>query len=120
MEIDPALLPPLYESCQVAGRITAQAAAATGLIPGTPVVAGAGDNAAAAVGTGVVEAGKAFTTLGTSGVVFAHADQVTIDPQGRVHTFCSAVPGAWAVMSCTLSAGGSLKWLRDNFCPQER
>ena len=120
LEIDPALLPPLYESCQVAGRITAQAAAATGLIPGTPVVAGAGDNAAAAVGTGVVEAGKAFTTLGTSGVVFAHADQVTIDPQGRVHTFCSAVPGAWAVMSCTLSAGGSLKWLRDNFFPQEQ
>ena len=118
--IDPDLLGRMYESCEVTGRVTAQAAEATGLAPGTPVVGGAGDNAAAAIGTGVVETGKAFTTLGTSGVIFAHADQVTIDPQGRVHTFCSAVPGAWTVMSCTLAAGLSLQWFRNQFCAAER
>ena len=89
------------------------------LAEGTPVVGGAGDNAAAAVGTGTVRYGKAFTTLGTSGVVFAHADSVSIDPAGRVHTFCSAVPGKWAVMSCTLAAGQSLRWLRDTCCAGE-
>ena len=101
------------------GTVTKEAAALTGLVEGTPVAGGAGDNAAAAVGTGVVEEGKAFTTLGTSGVVFAHSDRVTIDPQGRVHTFCSAVPGCWTVMSCTLAAGLSLHWFRDNFCKEE-
>lgn len=94
LEIDGALLAKMYESCEVTGQITPRAAALTGLAAGTPVVGGAGDNAAAAVGTGVVERGRAFTTIGTSGVVFAHSDRVTIDPQGRVHTFCSAVPGA--------------------------
>ena len=118
--IDSGLLGRMYESCQVTGAVTAAAAEATGLAPGTPVVGGAGDNAAAAIGTGVVETGKAFTTLGTSGVIFAHTDQVTIDPQGRVHTFCSAVPGAWTVMSCTLAAGLSLQWLRNQFCGPER
>ena len=120
LEIDPALLPELHESCEVAGTVTADAAAQTGLAAGTPVVCGAGDNAAAAVGTGVVEGGKAFTTIGTSGVVYAHADRLAIDPQGRVHTFCSAVPGKWTVMGCTLAAGLSLKWLRDNFFPAEK
>jgi xylulokinase len=119
LEIDDALLARMYESCEVTGQITPRAAALTGLAAGTPVVGGAGDNAAAAVGTGVVEVGKAFTTIGTSGVVFAHSDRVTIDLQGRVHTFCSAVPGAWTVMSCTLAAGLSLKWLRDHFFTEE-
>lgn len=120
LEIDPSLLAELHESCEVTGAVTPAAAERTGLAPGTPVVGGAGDNAAAAVGTGVVEAGKAFTTIGTSGVVFAHADRVAIDPEGRVHTFCSAVPGKWTVMGCTLAAGLSLKWLRDNFFPAEK
>lgn len=119
LEIDPPLLPPLVESNETAGTITAEAAAETGLQMGMPVAAGAGDNAAAAVGMGVVENGKAFTTIGTSGVVFAHADQVQIDPAGRVHTFCAAVPGAYTVMSCTLAAGLSLKWFRDQFCQAE-
>lgn len=119
LDIDPALLGRLYESCEVTGAVTHAAAEATGLSPGTVVVGGAGDNAAAAVGTGVVDTGKAFTTLGTSGVIFAHADQVAIDPRGRVHTFCSAVPGAWTVMSCTLAAGLSLQWFRNNFCAAE-
>lgn len=118
--IDRSLLGEMYESCQVTGKVTKAAAEATGLTEGTVVVGGAGDNAAAAIGTGVVEEGKAFTTLGTSGVIFAHAGQVTIDPQGRVHTFCSAVPSAWTVMSCTLSAGLSLQWFRNQFCPAER
>ena len=117
--IDKALLAKVYESPDITGNVTKEAAALTGLAEGTPVVGGAGDNAAAAVGTGVVEEGKAFTTLGTSGVVFAHSDSVTIDPEGRVHTFCAAVPGAWTVMSCALASGLSLKWFRDNFCASE-
>ena len=119
LEISQDLMPAVYESCQVTGHISAEASSCTGLSAGTPVVGGAGDNAAAAVGTGVVEKGRAFTTIGTSGVIFAHADEVMIDPLGRVHTFCSAVPGAWTVMSCTLAAGLSLKWLRDNFFTAE-
>ena len=119
LEIDRELLPSMHESYEVTGHITAHVAEITGLAKGTPVVGGAGDNAAAAVGTGVVVAGKAFTTIGTSGVIFAHADTVSIDPEGRVHTFCSAVPGAYTVMSCTLSAGGSLQWFRNNLCEPE-
>lgn len=116
LEIDKALLAKVYESPEITGTITAEAAALTGLAAGTPVVGGAGDNAAAAVGTGVVEDGKAFATIGTSGVVFAHTSKLSIDPGGRVHTFCCAVPGAWHVMGVTLAAGQSLKWYRDNFC----
>ncbi|MEG1926076.1 MAG: xylulokinase [Ruthenibacterium sp.] len=119
LQLNRKLFAKMYESCDVTGVVTATAAAATGLAVGTIVVGGAGDNAAAAVGTGVVSAGKAFTTLGTSGVVFAHADSVTIDPKGRVHTFCAAVPGAYTVMSCTLAAGLSLKWFRDTLCESE-
>ncbi|MCL2699804.1 MAG: xylulokinase, partial [Defluviitaleaceae bacterium] len=119
LNIEPEFLPPVFESYEITGHISAEAAALTGLRAGTPVAGGAGDNAAAAVGTGTVESGKAFVTIGTSGVIFAHSDEVTIDPQGRVHTFCAAVPGAWTVMSCTLSAGGSLQWFRNNFCAAE-
>lgn len=119
LEIDRALLPKMYESYEISGRISKQVAEQTGLLEGTPVAGGAGDNAAAAVGTGVVQTGKAFTTIGTSGVIFAHADEVAIDPEGRVHTFCHAVPGKWTVMSCTLAAGLSLKWFRDQFCSAE-
>ncbi len=119
LDIDRATLGKMYESCEVTGTVTEAAAKLTGLAAGTPVVGGAGDNMAAAVGTGVVSAGKAFTTIGTSGVIFAHSDNVTIDPGGRVHTFCAAVPGAWTVMSCSLAAGLSLKWYRDNFCKAE-
>lgn len=120
LEIDPALLGRVYESPEITGVVSARAAAETGLAAGTPVVGGAGDNAAAAVGTGVVTAGSAFTTIGTSGVVYAHTDRVTIDPAGRVHTFCCAVPGAWHVMGVTQGAGLSLKWFRDQFCGAEK
>ncbi len=116
LDIAPALLAKVYESPEITGTITSEAAALTGLAAGTPVVGGAGDNAAAAVGTGVVKDGTAFTTIGTSGVVFAHSDRVTIDPKGRVHTCCCAVPGAFHVMGVTQAAGLSLKWFKDNFC----
>ena len=119
LKIDPGLLPKMHESSEVTGYITDKAAALTGLSAGTPVVGGAGDNAAAAVGTGIVENGKAFITIGTSGVIFVHSDEVKIDTNGRLHTFCAAAPGAWTVMSCTLSAGGSLQWFRNNFCEAE-
>ncbi|MCI8464371.1 MAG: xylulokinase [Lachnospiraceae bacterium] len=116
LEIDKALLAKVYESPDVTGTILPEIAALTGLSEKTVVVGGAGDNAAAAVGTGVVRDGKAFTTIGTSGVVFAHSKQVTIDPRGRVHTFCCAVPGCWHVMGVTQGAGLSLQWFRNNFC----
>ena len=116
LEIDKNMLAKVYESVEVTGTILPEIAEKTGLSKETAVVGGAGDNAAAAVGTGIVREGRAFTTIGTSGVVFAHSNEVTIDPKGRVHTFCCAVPGAWHVMGVTQGAGLSLKWFRDNFC----
>ncbi|HBB71637.1 MAG TPA: xylulokinase [Ruminococcus sp.] len=118
--IDKSWLGKVYESCEVTGTVTKTVAAELGLCEGTIVVGGAGDNAAAAVGTGVVEDGKAFTTIGTSGVVFAHTSGISIDKKGRVHTCCAAVPGAWHVMGVTQGAGLSLKWFRDNFCMTEK
>lgn len=116
LEIDKNLLGKVYESPEVTGTLTKTAAKSLGLTEKTIVVGGAGDNAAAAIGTGTVRPGKAFTTIGTSGVVFAHTDRPLIDSHGRLHTFCHAVPNAWAVMGCTLAAGGSLKWFLDNLC----
>jgi xylulokinase len=109
------LLPKLYESPDVCGAVSAQGAAATGLKAGTPVVAGAGDQAAGATGMGIVIPGAVSATIGTSGVVFAATDRPALDPQGRVHTFCHAIPGRWHVMGVTQAAGLSLRWFRDNF-----
>ncbi|HLK50925.1 MAG TPA: xylulokinase, partial [Bryobacteraceae bacterium] len=111
--LDPAILPVVEESCVVAGKVSAAGAAATGVAPGTPVVAGAGDQAASAIGNGIVEPGLVSCTLGTSGVVFAHAAAPVYDRAGRVHTFCHAVPGAWHVMGVTQGAGLSLQWFRN-------
>lgn len=119
LDIKKELLAKVYESPEVTGYVTPEAAKLTGLCVGTPVVGGAGDNAAAAVGTGVVRDGKAFTTIGTSGVVFAHTSKLSIDPKGRVHTFCCAVPGCWHMMGVTQAAGLSLHWFRDQFCTEE-
>ena len=113
--ISPQLLPVLYESPQVCGRVSAAGAEATGLRAGTPVVAGAGDQAAGAVGMGIVRAGAVSATIGTSGVVFAATDRPALDPRGRVHTFCHAIPGRWHVMGVTQAAGLSLRWFRDRF-----
>lgn len=118
--IDRSWLGKVYESCEVTGTLTKCMAEELGLCEGTIVVGGAGDNAAAAIGTGVCEDGKAFTTIGTSGVVFAHTSNISIDPKGRVHTCCAAVPGSWHVMGVTQGAGLSLKWFRDNFCQAEK
>lgn len=118
--IDISMLAKVYESCEVTGKLRANIADEVGLCEGTIVVGGAGDNAAAAIGTGVCEDGKAFTTIGTSGVVFAHTSGISIDPKGRVHTCCAAVPGSWHVMGVTQGAGLSLKWFRDNFCLSEK
>lgn len=120
LEIDASMLAKVYESPEITGTLTEEAARKTGLRKGTIVVGGAGDNAAAAVGTGVVSDGKAFTTIGTSGVVFAHTSKLTIDKGGRVHTFCCAVPGCWHIMGVTQGAGLSLKWFRDQFCTSEK
>jgi xylulokinase len=113
--IDVGLLPALHESPQVCGKISAAGAEATGLRVGTPVVAGAGDQAAGAVGMGIARAGAVSATIGTSGVVFAATDRPALDPQGRLHTFCHAIPGRWHVMGVTQAAGLSLRWFRDRF-----
>lgn len=117
--IEKSMLSKLYESPEVTGTITESVAKLTGLKQGTPVVGGAGDQAAGAVGNGIVRPGVLSSTIGTSGVVFAHSDTVSIDPKGRVHTFCHAVPGTWHIMGVTQGAGLSLKWFRDNFCMEE-
>jgi xylulokinase len=117
LHLDASILPQVYESSEVTGRVTESAAAATGLAPGTPVVGGGGDQAASAVGNGVVEPGIVSCTLGTSGVVFAHMDRPAYDPLGRVHTFCHAVRGAWHVMGVTQGAGLSLQWFRNQLAP---
>lgn len=113
-------MPRAYEGPEVTGRLTASAAAATGLPAGIPVIAGGGDQAAGGVGCGIVRRGVISSTVGTSGVVFAFSDEVTMDPQGRVHTFCHSVPGKWHVMGVMLSAGGSLRWFRDALCQNEK
>ncbi len=113
VELDASILPKCHESAAVSGAISASVARKTGLAAGTPVAGGAGDQAASAVGNGIVELGFVSCTLGTSGVVFAHMDQVSYDPLGRVHTFCHAVPGKWHVMGVTQGAGLSLQWFRN-------
>src|SRR5277367_1893298 len=114
-DIDPALLPRVFESPDVCGKVSATGAVATGLAAGTPVVAGAGDQAAGATGMGIVTPGAVSATIGTSGVVFAATDRPALDPRGRLHTFCHAVPGRWHVMGVTQAAGLSLRWFRDSF-----
>ena len=115
VEMDESLLPNLYESPEISGKISTEGAAATGLHAGTPVVAGAGDQAAGAVGMGVVSSGTVSATIGTSGVVLAATSAPALDPKGRLHTFCHAVPGCWTVMGVTQAAGFSLRWFRDQF-----
>lgn len=113
-------MPASFESPEISGRISEAAAGLTGLPPGTPVVGGGGDQAAGAVGNGIVETGIVSATVGTSGVVFAFSDQPVVDPQLRLHTFCHAVPGKWHLMGVMLSAGGSLQWYRDAYCQPEK
>jgi xylulokinase len=119
IEIPRRWMPECHESPVASARVSAEGAATTGLAEGTPVVGGGGDQAAGAVGNGVVEPGIVSSTVGTSGVVFAFSEQPQVDPQLRVHTFCHAVPGCWHVMGVMLSAGGSLRWYRDTLAAGE-
>ena len=114
-EIDEKLLPAVYESPEVTGTVSAAGNLATGLPKGTPIVAGGGDQAAGAVGMGIVRPGTVSATIGTSGVVFAASDKPSLDPKGRVHTFCHALPKRWHVMGVTQGAGLSLRWFREQF-----
>jgi xylulokinase len=113
LEVDAAWLPEVCESPDRTGTVQTAVAAELGLAPGVPVAAGGGDNAAAAIGTGIAGEGMASSSVGTSGVVFAHTAAPVIDAAGRVHAFCHAVPAAYALLGVTLSAGGSLRWWRD-------
>jgi xylulokinase len=108
-------MPTVFEGSQVTGKLLPDIAEKIGLSAGIPVVAGGGDNAAAAVGTGIVRRGLVSSSIGTSGVIFAHSDEITFDPKGRLHTFCHAVPNKNHLMAVTLSAGNSFRWLRDTF-----
>ena len=112
LELPREWLPAVLEGPEETGRLRADVAAELGLPAGIPIAAGGGDNAAAAVGCGIVEEGIASSSIGTSGVVFAHTAGFTPDPSGRLHAFCHAVPGAYHLMGVTLSAGGSLNWWR--------
>jgi len=115
LELDSRLLPRAYESPEITGQIARETALVTGLKTGTPVVGGGGDQASSAVGNGIVLPGLTSATLGTSGVIFAFTEAPTLDPQGRIHTFCHAVPGKWHVMGVTQGAGLSLRWFREHF-----
>ncbi len=119
LDIPRVWMPDVFESVEITGALTSNAAELTGLKAGTPVIAGAGDQAAGGVGTGTIKNGIVSVVLGTSGVVFAHTDKLTIEPEGRLHAFCHASPGTWHVMGVTLSAAGSFRWFRDTFCEQE-
>ncbi len=116
--IDPAWLAPTFEGTAVTGTLSPEAAKATGLPAGIPVVGGGGDQAANAVGTGAVVDGVVALSLGTSGVVFASSDRAIVEPDGRLHAFCHAVPDKWHLMGVMLSAAGSLRWYRDTLAPQ--
>jgi xylulokinase len=114
-KIDEALLPRVFESQEVSGMVHEEGARLSGLRSGTPVVAGAGDQAAGAVGMGIVKPGAVSATIGTSGVVFAATSVPVLEPKGRIHTFCHAIPNRWHVMGVTQGAGLSLRWFRDHF-----
>jgi len=117
LELDPAWLPTTCEGPEVTGALTTGSAAELGLAPGTPVIAGGGDQAANAVGVGAAEPGTGALSVGTSGVVFVPTGSPAIEPEGRLHAFCHSVPGAWHLMGVMLSAAGSLRWLRDAIAP---
>src|SRR5262245_41630279 len=112
LEIPREWLPRVYEGPEVTGALLPRVAGELGLRAGLPVIAGGGDNAAAAIGTGIVRESIVSSSIGTSGVIFAHSDRIALDPQGRLHTFCHSVPGQYHLMAVTLSAGGSFQWLR--------
>jgi xylulokinase len=114
LQLDRAWLPQVREGPEVTGQLRTQLAEELNLPAGLPVIAGGGDNAAAAIGTGIIRDGVISSSIGTSGVLFAHSDTIRLDGQGRLHTFCHTVPGAYHLMAVTLSAGGAFQWLRNS------
>jgi xylulokinase len=120
LELPDTILPPVHESVEVCGQITSEVAQLTGLKTGTPVVGGGADNTCGATGTGIVKEGRVLSSIGTSGVIFAHSDDVKVDPHMRVHSFCHSVPRRWYIMGVTLSAGNSFRWFRDTLGLAER
>lgn len=114
--IDRALVGKLCECAEVAGETTKEIEKITGLPKGTPVIAGGGDSVISAIGTGVVKEGECFTSIGTSGIICTNTKEIKIDPKGRVNTYCSAVPGMWSVITCSITSGYALKWMKENFC----
>ncbi len=118
--IDPELMPKSYEGPEITGALSAEAAKKTGLPAGIPVIAGGGDQAAGGIGCGVVKPGVISSTIGTSGVVFAFSENITMEDRGSVQSFCHSVPGKWHVMGVVMSAGGSLRWYRDAVCQPEK
>ncbi|HEB30756.1 MAG TPA: xylulokinase [Spirochaetes bacterium] len=120
LDVDPSILPDVYESQEISGTVSKIAAEATGLRPGIPVAGGAGDQACAALGIGVVEEGIVSYSIGTSGVIYATSGEVRKDPDGRTNTFCHSVPGQWCQLSCINAAAGSFQWFADNFADLER
>ena len=119
LDVPAAMLPPVFEGPEVTGRLTAAAATLTGLTEGTPVVAGGGDNACAAIGAGLVEEGRGVCSLGTSGTLFVHSMAPRVDPEGALNAFCDAVPGGYHLMGVILAAGGALGWFRDRIAAAE-
>ncbi|RMD97270.1 MAG: xylulokinase, partial [Calditrichaeota bacterium] len=117
LDLPEGWLPRCYESSEITGELLPSVAQSMGLPAGLPVVGGGGDQAAGAVGNGIVAPGMISAVIGTSGVIFAFSEKPEYDPEGRLHTFCHAVPGAWHLMGVTLAAGGSLRWLRDELFP---
>lgn len=114
--IDRGVAGKLCECAETAGETTEEIRKATGLPAGIPVVAGGGDSVVSAIGTGAVREGECFTSVGTSGIICTNTKEIRVDAKGRVNTYCSAVPGMWSVITCSITSGYSLKWMKENFC----
>lgn len=118
-DLDRKLVGKLCESIEIVGETTKEVELLTGLPEGIPVVAGGGDSVISSIGTGVIREGGCFTSVGTSGIICTNTSTVRIDTKGRVNTYCSAIPGMWSVITCSITAGFALKWLKNNFCLEE-
>lgn len=119
LDLDRSIVAPLCECIEVAGKTTQEIQKLTGIPEGIPVVAGGGDSVVSAIGTGVIREGSCFTSIGTSGIICTNTKGIKSDPAGRVNTYCSAVPGMWSVITCSITSGFALKWLKENFCTAE-
>lgn len=119
LELDRSIVAPLCECIEVVGKTTQEIQELTGIPAGVPVIAGGGDSVVSAIGTGVIREGSSFTSIGTSGIICTNTKGIKSDPVGRVNTYCSAVPGMWTVITCSITSGFALKWLKENFCVAE-